>query len=59
MIDEKTIKNRMTVLDEDIKKVNEQLAELEKNRVIEPLIEDKSNLTLELERFDIDKNTKN
>ena len=33
MIDEKTIKNRMTVLDEDIQKVNEQLAELEKNRV--------------------------
>ena len=33
MLDEKTIKDRMTVLDEDIKKVNEQLAELEKNRV--------------------------
>ena len=33
MIDDTTIKNRMTVLDEDIKKVNEQLVELEKNRV--------------------------
>ena len=33
MLDEKTIKDRMTVLDEDIKKVNEQLVELEKNKV--------------------------
>ena len=33
MLDEKTIKDRMTVLDEDIKKVNEQLTELEKNKV--------------------------
>ena len=33
MLDEKTIKYRMTVLDEDIKKVNEQLTELEKNKV--------------------------
>ena len=33
MLDEKTIKERMTVLDEDIKKVNEQLVELEKNKV--------------------------
>ena len=33
MLDEKTIKDRMTVLDEDIKKVNEQLTELEKKKV--------------------------
>ncbi len=33
MLDEKTIKDRMTVLEEDIKKVNEQLVELEKNKV--------------------------
>jgi len=33
MLDEKTIKDRMTVLDEDIQKVNEQLVELEKNKV--------------------------
>ena len=33
MLDEKMIKDRMTVLDEDIKKVNEQLTELEKNKV--------------------------
>ena len=33
MLDEKTIKDRMTVLDEDIKKVNQQLVELEKNKV--------------------------
>ena len=33
MLDEKTIKDRMTVLDEDIKKVNEQFVELEKNKV--------------------------
>lgn len=33
MLDKKTIKDRMTVLDEDIKKVNEQLTELEKNKV--------------------------
>ena len=33
MLDEKTIKDRMTVLDEDIKIVNEQLTELEKNKV--------------------------
>ena len=33
MLDEKTIKDRMTVLEEDIKKVNEQLTELEKNKV--------------------------
>ncbi len=33
MLDEKTIKDRMTVLDEDVKKVNEQLTELEKNKV--------------------------
>ena len=33
MLDEKTNKDRMTVLDEDIKKVNEQLTELEKNKV--------------------------
>ena len=33
MIDEKTITDRITVLDEDIQKVNEQLVELEKSRV--------------------------
>ena len=33
MIDDKTIKDRITVLDEDIRKVNEQLVELEKSRV--------------------------
>ena len=33
MLDEKTFKDRMTVLEEDIKKVNEQLVELEKNKV--------------------------
>jgi len=32
MLDEKTIKDRMTVLDEDIQKINEQLVELEKQR---------------------------
>ena len=33
MIDDKTIKDRITVLDEDIRKVNEQLVELEKKKV--------------------------
>jgi len=33
MIDDKTIIDRITVLDEDIRKVNEQLVELEKSRV--------------------------
>jgi len=33
MIDTKTIEERMTVLDEDIQKVNAQLVDLEKNRV--------------------------
>ena len=33
MIDDKTIIDRITVLDEDIKKVNEQLVELEKRKV--------------------------
>ena len=33
MIDDKTITDRITVLDEDIQKVNEQLVELEKSRV--------------------------
>ena len=33
MIDDKTIIDRITVLDEDIRKVNEQLVELEKKKV--------------------------
>ena len=33
MIDDKTITDRITVLDEDIQKVNEQLVELEKKKV--------------------------
>ena len=33
MIDDKTIKDRITVLDEDIQKVNEQLIDLEKRKV--------------------------
>ena len=33
MIDDKTITDRITVLDEDIQKVNEQLIDLEKKRV--------------------------
>ena len=33
MLDEKTIKERMTVLDEDIQKINEQLVDLEKKKV--------------------------
>ena len=33
--------------------------ELEKDKVIKPPIDDTSNLSLELERFDVDKNTKN
>ena len=33
MIDDKTITDHITVLDEDIRKVNEQLVELEKSRV--------------------------
>ena len=32
MIDDKTIIDRITVLDEDIRKVNEQLVELEKKK---------------------------
>ena len=33
MIDDKTITDRITVLDEDIQKVNEQLIDLEKRKV--------------------------
>ena len=33
MIDDKTITDRITVLDEDIQKVNEQLIDLEKKKV--------------------------
>ena len=33
MIDDKTIIDRITVLDEDIQKVNEQLIDLEKKKV--------------------------
>ena len=33
MIDDKTIIDRITVLDEDIRKVNEQLVQLEKKKV--------------------------
>ena len=46
-------------LEENRKELKLRQKELEKNRSIEPLTEDKSNLTLELERFDVDKNTKN
>ena len=33
--------------------------QIEKNKELEPLVDDASNLSLELERFDVDKNTKN
>ena len=33
MIDDKTITDRITVLDEDIQKINEQLVDLEKKKV--------------------------
>ena len=46
-------------LEENRKELKLRQKELEKNRSIEPLTEDTSNLTLELERFDVDKNTKN
>ena len=46
-------------LEENRKELKLKQKELEKNKTIEPLTEDTSNLNLELERFDVDKNTKN
>ena len=46
-------------IEDNRKELRLKQKELEKDKVIKPPIDDTSNLSLELERFDVDKNTKN
>ena len=46
-------------LEENKRELRLKQKELEKNKEIEPIVDETSNLSLELERFDVDKNTIN
>ena len=52
-------KQKEKEIEENRKELKLKQKEMEKNKTAEPLMEKTSNLSLELERFDVDKNTKN